>query len=145
MSPKGIPKPLRQTRKYDVSRYKGEDKQFYTISELAKFLNMKQETISTKAYSQKSFPKPAKINDKGVRLWNRDQALLLMRERLAGKIGQPQVVKLTFQKAEEIRAIYAAGEMGYKTLGAKYGVNASTIKRIIKGEFYAKDNGPQET
>jgi len=44
--------------------------------------------------------------------------------------------KLTMADVLEIRRIYSSGEIGYRLLAKRFGVNRSTIRRIIKREMW---------
>jgi group I intron endonuclease len=44
--------------------------------------------------------------------------------------------KLTIEQANEIRKIYAQGEIGQQTLARQYNVSKSLIKKIVRGEIY---------
>lgn len=44
------------------------------------------------------------------------------------------MVKLSEQDVLDIRDIYAAGGISMKKLGAGYGVNATTIFKIVRGK-----------
>lgn len=53
-------------------------------------------------------------------------------EELAAHVGSDHyLAKLTESQVLEMRSIYDAGEMGYLTLGRRFGVGAMTTKRIV--------------
>lgn len=47
--------------------------------------------------------------------------------------------KLTYAKAQEIRQRYRQGGISKRELGRQYGVDKTTISRIIKNQTYTKD------
>jgi group I intron endonuclease len=52
-----------------------------------------------------------------------------------GKTGAKRV-KLGDEKAKQIRELYAVGDTSYDKLAVQFGVNKSTIAKIVKGDFY---------
>ena len=49
--------------------------------------------------------------------------------------------KLSKKQAEKIKSLYAAGDITCLKLGQQFGVNQSTISRIIRGEDQVRNNG----
>lgn len=60
--------------------------------------------------------------------------LLPVWSRTSGKPGRNH--HLTDQQARDIRAIYAAGGISQKDLGARFGVNSSTVWGIVHRKTY---------
>ena len=46
--------------------------------------------------------------------------------------------KITYQQAEEMRRIYAEGEISFRKLGQQYGICADGAWKIIRGKRYSK-------
>ena len=46
--------------------------------------------------------------------------------------------RLTFEQAEEIRRLHAAGEMGYGRLARRFGVSKKLVTQIVRGESYCR-------
>lgn len=49
---------------------------------------------------------------------------------------QVGVAKLTAQDVLDIRRLYASGELGYRRLGRKFGVDRANIKKIVKRQAW---------
>jgi uncharacterized protein YjcR len=45
-------------------------------------------------------------------------------------------VKLTWEKVDQIRSLYAPGKVGYNSLAKRFGVSQTSIKSIIRGETW---------
>lgn len=46
--------------------------------------------------------------------------------------------KMSFERAEEIRALYATGEYSQSTLGFKYGIGGCTVNKIVRNKSWRK-------
>ena len=60
----------------------------------------------------------------------------------ARMIGDNNFYKLSYDLADEMRALYARGEWTYKTLAAKYGVSKSTVSLVINGKRWVRPDNP---
>lgn len=49
-------------------------------------------------------------------------------------------VKLSMDKAREVRAAYAKGGLSQAALGDRYGVNASIIQKILANRIWREDD-----
>jgi len=68
---------------------------------------------------------------------------ILKRHRVLKQYGEDNsMVKLTDKQVEEIRTLYAKGDLNQMELAIKYGVCFQTISRTVRGEIKTKQNGP---
>ncbi len=57
------------------------------------------------------------------------------------QVRNRRVTRLTFNKAIEIRKLYASGEWFYRDIAIKYDISASNVGRVLRNEIWRQVSG----